>query len=96
MITHPQNITNAIPGKSIVFTVQATGTEPLRYQWQSKTGRENGGWQSCDFDRFPGANSSTLTIVNIQKSSEGSYRCVVSNIVGSQTSESVKLNIGKI
>ena len=91
---HPQELRNAISGKLVIFTVQATGAEPLRYKWELKTGC--GGWQSCDVERFPGANSSTLTIPNVQKSNEGSYRCVINNIVGTQTSEPVQLSIGKI
>ena len=90
---HPQELRNALPGKLVTFIVQATGAEPLSYQWELKTGY--GGWQSCDVEEFPGANSSTLTIPSVQKSNEGSYRCVVSNIVGSQTTEPVKLSVGK-
>ena len=80
----------------MTFTVQATGTEPLNYQWELNTGDESGVWQSCDVERFPGANNSTITIPYVQKSNEGSYRCVISNIVDSQISETVHLSIGKI
>ena len=93
---HPQQLNDTVPGETLAFTIQASGTEPLNYQWEIKTGDGNGEWQSCDVERFPGANSSTLTIPSVQKSNEGSYHCVVSNIVGSQTSEPVNLNIGKI
>ena len=94
--THPEQLKDAVPGETLAFTVQASGTEPLSYQWEIKTGDESGGWQLCDVERFPGTNSSTLTIPSVQKSNEGSYRCIVSNIVGSQTSVPVNLNIGKI
>ena len=92
---HPQELKDTIPGKCIALTVQATGTEPLSYQWEIKTGDGSGEWQLCDVERFPGANCSTLIIPSVQESDEGSYRCVVSNTVGSQTSEPVNLNIGR-
>ena len=94
--THPQQLKDAVPGETLAFTVQASGTEPLNHQWEIKTGDESGEWQSCDVESFPGANSSTLTIPSVQKSDEGSYRCTVSNIVGTQTSKPVKLSVGKI
>ena len=92
----PQELKDAVPGKPVTFTVQATGTEPLRYQWEQTVGGEREEWQLCDVERYPGANSSTLTIPSVQKSNEGSYCCVVSNIVDSQISEPVHLSIGKM
>ena len=92
---HPQQLKDAVPGDTLTFTIQASGTEPLNYQWEIKTGDGSGVWQPCDVERFTGANSSTLTIPSVQKSDEGIYHCVVSNSVGSQTSEAVNLNIGK-
>ena len=91
---HPQELRNVLPGKLVTFTVQATGAEPLSYKWELQTGCRT--WQSCDVEGFSGANSSTLTIPSVQKSNEGSYRCVISNIVGIQTTEPVKLSVGKI
>ena len=93
---HPQQLKDAVSGETLAFTIQASGTEPLNYQWEIKTGEGSGVWQLCDVERFPGANCSTLIISSVQKSEEGSYHCVVSNTVGSQTSEPVNLNIGKI
>lgn len=87
---------DAIPGKPVTVTIQATGTEFLSYDWQHDADEtESGWWHSCDGELFLGANSSKLTIPSAQKSNEGSYRCIISNIVGSQTSEPIKLNIGK-
>ena len=92
----PQELKDAVPGKHVTFTVKATGMEPLNYQWQQNVGDEREAWQSCDVERLPGANSSTLTIPSVQKSDEGSYHCVISNSAGSQISEPVHLRIGKI
>ena len=95
IISHPQKIRNAAPGKPVVFTVQATGSDPLSYQWlwkppEGKVGNEE--WRQCDMALHGGAS---LTIASVQKSNEGNYHCVVSNTAGSQTSESAKLTIGK-
>ena len=94
--THPQELKCTISGRAVSFTVQATGTEPLSYQWEIKTGNRNGEWQLCDVESLTGANSSTLTIPSVQKSNEGSYRCTVSNCAGSETSESAALTVGEL
>ena len=93
---HPQEVKDAIPNKPVSFAIQAIGTEPLSYQWERKPGDGSGGWQLCHVEWFLGSNNSELTISCVQKSDKGSYRCIVSNIVGSQTSEAVELSIGKI
>ena len=90
--THPQEVKDAVPGKLVTFSIQATGTQPLNYQWECKKGDRNG----SNVERIAGASSSTLIISSVQKSNEGSYHCVVSNCAGNQTSEPAKLNIGKI
>ena len=78
-----------------MFTVRATGTEPLNYQWRWKpAGDEQMGseeWQLCDTESSDGT---TLKIPSVQKLNEGSYQCVISNCAGNQTSETAKLRIG--
>ena len=76
-----------------MFTAEATGTQSLKYQWEWKSAIDDGEWQLCDVERFPGADSSTLTIPNVQKSNEGSYRCVISNCTGNQSSYPAKLSV---
>ena len=95
--SHPRELMDAVPGKPVTFTVEATGTEPLSYQWEWewKAAVGDGKWQLCNPERFPGADSSTLTIPSVQKSNEGSYRCVVSNCAGSLNSNPAKLGLGK-
>ena len=90
---HPKSLKDAVPGKPVTFTILATGTEPLSYQWELKTGDETRGWQSCDMERFSGP---TLTIPCVQTSNEGSYRCTVSNLAGSETSECATLTVGEL
>jgi formylglycine-generating enzyme required for sulfatase activity len=78
IVAQPQPVT--VPaGQMAVFTVVATGTEPLGYQWQ-----RNG-------INLPGANASTLTINQPQAVDAGDYRVVVSNAAGSVTSSIAKL-----
>ena len=93
--SHPQDLKDAVPGKSVMFSTEGSGTETLNYQWEWKQAINDDEWQSCDVERFPGADSSTLTIPSVQKSNEGSYRCVISNCAGSQASNPAKLSVGK-
>ena len=87
---HPHGVKDAVPGNQVEFTIQATGTKPLKYQWERKVGDGN------DVERILGENSSTLTIPSVQKSDEGSYCCTVSNCAGSDTSECATLTVGKL
>ena len=78
-----------------MFTAKGTGTEPLRYRWEWNPAGEGNQWQPCGLEGVSGADSSTVTISNVQKDNEGSYHCVVSNCAGSQTSKPAKLDVGK-
>ena len=75
-----------------MFTVEATGTGILSYHWQWKPAGEKAEWKPCDADWCDGA---TLTIPTVQKSNEGSYRCVISNYAGTLTSNPAQLCVGK-
>ena len=84
-----------VEGESAKFSIQANGTEPLNYHWQWKPAEKGSGsekWQPCPANCADGA---TLTIPTVEKSNEGIYRCVVSNLAGEQTSNSAKLGVGK-
>ena len=86
---------DVVPGKYVMFSVEATGTEPLGYHWEWMPAEEEARseeWQPCDAEWSDG---STLTIPNVQKFNEGSYRCAVSNYAGTQTSNLAKLSVGK-
>ena len=87
-------------GEFVIFTAEAIGTEPLNYHWWWKPaveageeGSKQGVWHPC---KFPGADSSRLTIPSVQKSNEGIYHCFISNCAGEQTSNSAKLSVGKV
>ena len=93
--SQPKSLKKVVPRTTISFTVQASGTDPLNYQWQWRpVDEENGSeeWQSCDAEW---CDDGTLTIPSVQKSNEGRYRCIINNCAGSQTSKPVQLSIGK-
>jgi len=84
----PQNQTNTISSSSTAtFTVGATGTEPLSYQWQ----------QAFDLvtyaDRPEGTNT-TLVITNVGNLDSGNYRVIITNVEGSVTSVVARLYVG--
>ena len=89
--THPQELKDTVSGKPVSFTVKATGTEPLNYQWQWKPvveGVHSGEWQNLSSGgSAQGAETATLTFTSIESCSEGLYRCVVTNVVGEEISE---------
>lgn len=78
--TQPSSVT-VTAGNSASFTVVASGTAPLTYQW-SKGG-----------NAISGATSATYSIANAQSSDAGSYTVVVSNSAGSATSSAATLTV---
>ena len=88
----PMSQNNVLPGKAVEFSVQASGTQPLSYQWQQKLFGRNGdkyGWQNLS------GEGSTFQVEEVQASNAGYYRCVVSNSAGSETSQCASLTVGK-
>ncbi len=71
-------------GENATFSVTATGTAPLAYQW-----RVNG-------NPIPGATASSLALVNVQASDAGSYSVVVTNVAGSVMSASATLTVAVV
>ena len=96
---HPQELKKAFPGKPVSFTVQAAGTEPLRYQWQWKPvvkGVSTEDWQNVSSGgSAQGADIATLTFSSIESCREGLYRCVVTNVVGEEISKCTDYIIGE-
>jgi len=68
-------------GAIATFSVVATGTAPLSYQW-SKHG-----------SALPAATAATLTLTNAQATTAGAYAVLVSNSVGSTPSASATLTV---
>ena len=92
IVSHPKELKDVLLGEPVTFTIRATGTEPSYQWWWKPAGEESEEWQLCPTEW---SHSTTLKIPRVQKSDEGSYRCVVSNRAGHQTSEAAKLCIGK-
>ena len=80
--SQPSSATKTV-GESVTFSVIASGTAPLSYQWRK------GG------NIIPGATSSSYVISSVTIGDAGSYDVVVSNTFGSATSNLVTLTIIK-
>ncbi len=77
----PQSLTRAV-GQSATFSVGATGTQPLTYQW-----RRNGA-------SITGATASSYTIASVSLADHGAqFSAQVSNAVGSVVSASATLSV---
>jgi hypothetical protein len=69
------------PGDLVVFTVTASGSPTLLYQWRKNT---------VD---LPGQTAASLTIAAVTAGNAGSYDCVVTNPAGSATSAAAVLTV---
>jgi len=77
----PQSRTAAV-GQSVTFTVAASGTTPLSFQWQ----RNNA--------NITGATQSSFTIASVGAGDDGdTFRAIVSNAFGSATSNNATLTV---
>ena len=80
IVTQPASQTTTA-GQPVTFSVTATGTAPLAYQWQKNN------------VSITGATSSSYTIASTQPSDAGAYRVIVSNAAGSMTSAAATLTV---
>jgi hypothetical protein len=76
----PQSVTTNA-GVDVLFSVAASGTPPLYYQWR--------------FNDAPvdGATGTAYTRTNVQNGDVGNYSVVVSNLAGSVTSDPASLSL---
>lgn len=79
--SHPadQNVTE---GNSAIFSVTATGTSPLTYQWYFNTNTP-----------VAGGTNATLALVGVTTNNAGKYACTVANNFGSAPSSNATLSI---
>jgi glucose/arabinose dehydrogenase len=78
-------------GATANFAVEATGTAPLRYQWQRLIGTT---WTNlANGGRITGANSAALAISGTQAADAGQYRVVIANGAGMAISASATLTV---
>jgi uncharacterized delta-60 repeat protein len=80
ILSPPQSCRSAV-GQSVTFSVMATGTDPLRYQWV------------FDGNIIPGATNSVLNLTGINSTNAGHYAVRVSNSAGYVVSSPAALNI---
>jgi hypothetical protein len=80
IITQPTNRT-VIVGQSATFSVTASGSAPLRYQW-----RFNG-------TNIAAATNTSLTLSNVQMAQAGNYSVRVTNLVDSVISSNATLTV---
>lgn len=78
--TQPQSV-SILSGQNAVFTVVASGTAPLSYQWFTAAGA------------IAGATNATLTLTSVAPSAQGNYWAVISNTEGSLTSAKAFLTV---
>ena len=71
----------ACDGSEVVLNAQASGTEPLNYQW-----KKNG-------ENITGANANRYLISSILPADEGNYSLAVSNICGEAESGAVHISV---
>lgn len=81
-----QTVTN---GGDVVFSVTATGTPPLAYQWQFIPASDVG----VHGTNLPGAVNSNLTLADVTFAQSGFYTVSVSNADGSTISDAAALNV---
>ncbi len=85
--THPLSQTVGLGG-NVNFTVVATGSQPLSYQWRKNAANlSNGG-------NISGVTTTTLTITSAQQTNAGTYTVLVSNTNGSTLSAEAVLTVG--
>ena len=79
--SQPQNQTAAV-GQSALFSVTASGTTPLNYQWYFNTNTP-----------IPNATNATHAISSVVSNDVGGYSIIVANSAGSVTSVVARLTI---
>lgn len=77
---HPQSQT-VRAGSNITFTVLASGSSPLAYQW------------SMNGSLLPGATTSSMTLTNVQANQAGNYSVSITNDAGSAVSSNALLTV---
>ena len=84
---HP-SATAVLYGEDATFTVAASGSSPLSYQWQRST---DGGLNYVNV----GTDSFSLTVAGAGFADVGLYRVVVTNALGSATSDPATLTVNR-
>jgi hypothetical protein len=80
IVTQPQSL-SVVAGSNATFSVVASGSAPLSYQWTFGT------------NVLPGQTGTTLSLLNVTAPQAGDYAVVISNSIGSVTSAVARLTI---
>jgi hypothetical protein len=80
IVSQPEGV-SANLGESVTLNVVAAGTEPISYQWYHGD------------ELVEGAAESTLVLADLQAVDSGTYHVVVSNLAGTETSDTVTLTV---
>ncbi len=75
------------PGDDTSFTVVATGSDPLSYQWRKNS------LNLTNDGHFTGTDTDTLEVNGADNSDLAAYRCVIANAYGSITSSPAMLTL---
>jgi len=81
LITSPPASLTNVAGTTASFTVVASGTAPLSYQWFKGA------------SALAGATSTTLTLANVTDGDAGGYLVVITNVAGAVTSSAAALTV---
>ena len=87
VITSPPQAVLATNVNGVAFSVAATGTPPLFYQWQQN------GTNLTDGGIISGSTTSNLTLNALWFNNEGNYSVVIENAYGSVTSSVASLTL---
>jgi len=78
---------NVCSGATATFTVSATGSGTLSYQWQKN------GSNLTDGGHYSGCTTATLAVSSADSSDEANYRCVLSDSNGTTNSNQAALTL---
>ena len=80
IVTQPASI-NTNPNTTVFFTTSATGSDPVTYNWYKSN------------NLISSSVNNLLYVFNTQSADLGNYYCVISNLVGSVTTNTVQLTL---
>jgi len=82
IVTQPSNQV-ALVGANVQFTVSASGSQPMTYQWYFNT----------NTPVLPPSSIATLSLTNVRPQSAGRYSVIIANVSGSVTSSFASLTV---
>ena len=96
-VTENPSSKDSTDGESVTFSVVATGTPALNYQWRVRFA-PNPAHDINDRDsrgKYSGAHTNVLTVGNLIQADNGHYSVVVTNQVSSVTSREAQLKVAR-